>query len=161
MPIMASSPLSVSTNLPAHMQPSLPALPSHLQSDTHLTAHLASRSVNLVCDLEDANKSLGFTYPYPRHAFPRKLWSVLTPILPHPRGQMEGRKEVPWERPKILQDEPGHASVPGEKIKLSFSCKASYGQSMRISGQGTNTGYLEARVDPGKLPSGLTYSHRF
>ncbi|KAI9890185.1 MAG: hypothetical protein M1814_004347 [Vezdaea aestivalis] len=28
---------------PAHAQPSLPALPSHLQSDTHLTAHLASR----------------------------------------------------------------------------------------------------------------------
>jgi chitin synthase len=24
-------------------QPSLPALPSHLQSDTHITAHLASR----------------------------------------------------------------------------------------------------------------------
>ncbi|KAL9039042.1 MAG: hypothetical protein Q9180_002767 [Flavoplaca navasiana] len=28
---------------PSHSQPSLPALPSHLQSDTHLTAHLASR----------------------------------------------------------------------------------------------------------------------
>ena len=28
---------------PAHMQASLPALPAHLQSDTHLTAHLASR----------------------------------------------------------------------------------------------------------------------
>jgi chitin synthase len=28
---------------PAHMQDSLPALPAHLQSDTHLTAHLASR----------------------------------------------------------------------------------------------------------------------
>lgn len=27
----------------AHSQPSLPALPTHLQSDTHLTAHLASR----------------------------------------------------------------------------------------------------------------------
>ncbi|EMR62469.1 putative chitin synthase 8 protein [Eutypa lata UCREL1] len=27
----------------AHTQPSLPALPAHLQSDTHLTAHLASR----------------------------------------------------------------------------------------------------------------------
>ncbi|KAI9733811.1 MAG: hypothetical protein M1818_007078 [Claussenomyces sp. TS43310] len=27
----------------AHSQPSLPALPAHLQSDTHLTAHLASR----------------------------------------------------------------------------------------------------------------------
>lgn len=27
----------------AHAQPSLPALPAHLQSDTHLTAHLASR----------------------------------------------------------------------------------------------------------------------
>jgi chitin synthase len=27
----------------AHSQPSLPALPPHLQSDTHLTAHLASR----------------------------------------------------------------------------------------------------------------------
>ena len=27
----------------AHTQPSLPSLPSHLQSDTHLTAHLASR----------------------------------------------------------------------------------------------------------------------
>ncbi|MCJ1478072.1 hypothetical protein MMC13_006747 [Lambiella insularis] len=30
-------------NAPSHSQPSLPALPSHLQSDTHLTAHLASR----------------------------------------------------------------------------------------------------------------------
>lgn len=29
--------------LPQHAQASLPALPSHLQSDTHLTAHLASR----------------------------------------------------------------------------------------------------------------------
>lgn len=32
----------------AHSQPSLSALPAHLQSDTHLTAHLASRfHVNL------------------------------------------------------------------------------------------------------------------
>lgn len=30
---------------PAHLQDSLPALPAHLQSDTHLTAHLASRQV--------------------------------------------------------------------------------------------------------------------
>ncbi|KAJ4524957.1 hypothetical protein HRR83_000598 [Exophiala dermatitidis] len=30
-------------NVPAHMQASLPALPAHLQSDTHITAHLASR----------------------------------------------------------------------------------------------------------------------
>ncbi len=30
-------------NVPAHLQASLPALPPHLQSDTHLTAHLASR----------------------------------------------------------------------------------------------------------------------
>ena len=30
-------------NVPAHMQASLPSLPAHLQSDTHLTAHLASR----------------------------------------------------------------------------------------------------------------------
>ncbi|KAK5941978.1 hypothetical protein PMZ80_005929 [Knufia obscura] len=30
-------------NIPAHMQASLSALPAHLQSDTHLTAHLASR----------------------------------------------------------------------------------------------------------------------
>jgi chitin synthase len=30
-------------NVPAHAQPSLPALPAHLQSDTNLTAHLASR----------------------------------------------------------------------------------------------------------------------
>ncbi|KAI9750505.1 MAG: N-terminal acetyltransferase A complex catalytic subunit ard1 [Chaenotheca gracillima] len=28
---------------PAHAQPSLPSLPTHLQSDTHVTAHLASR----------------------------------------------------------------------------------------------------------------------
>lgn len=27
----------------AHNQPSLPSLPAHLQSDTHLTGHLASR----------------------------------------------------------------------------------------------------------------------
>ncbi|PWY74457.1 hypothetical protein BO70DRAFT_398773 [Aspergillus heteromorphus CBS 117.55] len=31
------------TRTPAHAQSSLPSLPSHLQSDTHLTAHLASR----------------------------------------------------------------------------------------------------------------------
>ncbi|KAF2402087.1 putative chitin synthase 8 [Trichodelitschia bisporula] len=30
-------------NQPQHVQDSLPALPGHLQSDTHLTAHLASR----------------------------------------------------------------------------------------------------------------------
>jgi chitin synthase len=30
-------------NTPSHAQSSLPSLPSHLQSDTHLTAHLASR----------------------------------------------------------------------------------------------------------------------
>lgn len=29
--------------MPAHAQASLPSLPPHLQSDTHLTAHLASR----------------------------------------------------------------------------------------------------------------------
>lgn len=29
--------------MPQYMQPSLPALGQHLQSDTHLTAHLASR----------------------------------------------------------------------------------------------------------------------
>lgn len=35
-------------NVPAHLQASLPALSAHLQSDTHLTAHLASRfHVNL------------------------------------------------------------------------------------------------------------------
>jgi chitin synthase len=28
---------------PPQSQPSLPALPAHLQSDTHITAHLASR----------------------------------------------------------------------------------------------------------------------
>jgi len=28
---------------PPQSQPSLPSLPSHLQSDTHITAHLASR----------------------------------------------------------------------------------------------------------------------
>ena len=36
------------TGPPSHTQPSLPALPSHLQSDTHLTAHLASRCECLV-----------------------------------------------------------------------------------------------------------------
>ncbi|KAL1994846.1 hypothetical protein VTN49DRAFT_1033 [Thermomyces lanuginosus] len=34
---------SFSGTAPAHAQSSLPALPAHLQSDTHLTAHLASR----------------------------------------------------------------------------------------------------------------------
>lgn len=39
---------AVGGNVPAHMQASLPALPAHQQSDTHLTAHLASRfHVNL------------------------------------------------------------------------------------------------------------------
>ncbi|BCR88185.1 chitin synthase class Va [Aspergillus chevalieri] len=32
-----------SGNIPSHAQSSLPSLPAHLQSDTHLTAHLASR----------------------------------------------------------------------------------------------------------------------
>lgn len=41
---MALNPLaSVGGGGGAHTQPSLPSLPSHLQSDTHLTAHLASR----------------------------------------------------------------------------------------------------------------------
>lgn len=41
--------LTMALNLPlgapggAPAQPSLPSLPSHLQSDTHITAHLASR----------------------------------------------------------------------------------------------------------------------
>ncbi|EON63727.1 chitin synthase [Coniosporium apollinis CBS 100218] len=34
---------SLSGAAPQHAQPSLPSLPAHLQSDTHLTAHLASR----------------------------------------------------------------------------------------------------------------------
>ncbi|KAL2047445.1 hypothetical protein ABVK25_011517 [Lepraria finkii] len=34
---------SLNGSTPSHAQPSLPALPAHLQSDTHLTAHLASR----------------------------------------------------------------------------------------------------------------------
>ncbi|KAJ4289156.1 hypothetical protein N0V90_011498 [Kalmusia sp. IMI 367209] len=38
---MASS--SFGGNMPQYMQPSLPALGQHLQSDTHITAHLASR----------------------------------------------------------------------------------------------------------------------
>ena len=32
-----------SGGVPQHAQASLPALPAHLQTDTHLTAHLASR----------------------------------------------------------------------------------------------------------------------
>ncbi|ETN46065.1 uncharacterized protein HMPREF1541_00249 [Cyphellophora europaea CBS 101466] len=42
---MAASHLSMNlpASQPAHAQPNLPALPPHLQSDTHLTAHLASR----------------------------------------------------------------------------------------------------------------------
>src|ERR1700744_3144277 len=35
--------MAARANVPAHAQASLPSLPSHLQSDTHLTAHLASR----------------------------------------------------------------------------------------------------------------------
>ena len=34
---------NLTTGAPAHAQSSLPSLPAHLQSDTHLTAHLASR----------------------------------------------------------------------------------------------------------------------
>jgi chitin synthase len=34
---------SLSSSSPQHAQSSLPSLPAHLQSDTHLTAHLASR----------------------------------------------------------------------------------------------------------------------
>jgi chitin synthase len=34
---------TLSGNVPQYAQPSLPSLPAHLQSDTHLTAHLASR----------------------------------------------------------------------------------------------------------------------
>ncbi|KAL1965511.1 hypothetical protein VTN77DRAFT_5594 [Rasamsonia byssochlamydoides] len=40
---MALNSLSLSGSTPSHAQSSLPSLPSHLQSDTHLTAHLASR----------------------------------------------------------------------------------------------------------------------
>ncbi|KAF3767745.1 family 2 glycosyltransferase [Cryphonectria parasitica EP155] len=39
---MASPQLQIGTG-GAHTQPSLPSLPAHLQSDTHITAHLASR----------------------------------------------------------------------------------------------------------------------
>lgn len=38
---MANNPYS--GNVPQYAQSSLPSLPQHLQSDTHLTAHLASR----------------------------------------------------------------------------------------------------------------------
>jgi len=34
---------TMSSTQAQYLQPSLPALPHHLQSDTHLTAHLASR----------------------------------------------------------------------------------------------------------------------
>lgn len=37
---------------PAHAQASLPSLPAHLQSDTHLTAHLASRYGHFASHLE-------------------------------------------------------------------------------------------------------------
>ncbi|MCJ1338340.1 hypothetical protein MMC09_003627 [Bachmanniomyces sp. S44760] len=37
------APNSMTGSTPAYSQASLPALPAHLQSDTHLTAHLASR----------------------------------------------------------------------------------------------------------------------
>ncbi|KAG8528494.1 uncharacterized protein KY384_007412 [Bacidia gigantensis] len=40
---MALNSINVHGNQPSHTQPSLPALPAHLQSDTQLTAHLASR----------------------------------------------------------------------------------------------------------------------
>ncbi|RMZ75163.1 hypothetical protein DV737_g5423, partial [Chaetothyriales sp. CBS 132003] len=40
---MAAVAAHTPSQAPAHMQASLPALPPHLQSDTHLTAHLASR----------------------------------------------------------------------------------------------------------------------
>lgn len=35
--------IPMGSNGGAHTQPSLPSLPAHLQSDTHITAHLASR----------------------------------------------------------------------------------------------------------------------
>lgn len=41
---------------PAHAQSSLPSLPAHLQSDTHLTAHLASRYVDPSGALKHANR---------------------------------------------------------------------------------------------------------
>lgn len=40
---MAAPQLQLSSGGGAHTQPSLPSLPSHLQSDTQITAHLASR----------------------------------------------------------------------------------------------------------------------
>ncbi|QSS66113.1 chitin synthase [Histoplasma capsulatum] len=40
---MALHSLTGTGSVPAHAQSSLPSLPAHLQSDTHLTAHLASR----------------------------------------------------------------------------------------------------------------------
>lgn len=40
---MSSPHLQVGSGGGAHTQPSLPSLPAHLQSDTHITAHLASR----------------------------------------------------------------------------------------------------------------------
>ncbi|EEY14701.1 chitin synthase [Verticillium alfalfae VaMs.102] len=43
LPFMAMNLPPLAGSGGAHTQPSLPALPAHLQSDTHLTAHLASR----------------------------------------------------------------------------------------------------------------------
>lgn len=44
---------------PSHNQSSLPSLPSHLQSDTHLTAHLASRYESLVIELPSTTLANG------------------------------------------------------------------------------------------------------
>jgi hypothetical protein len=58
----------------SHSQSSLPALPAHLQSDTHLTAHLASRSVVEFrrSGTADANRSQDFMFPSRCRDFPPK-----------------------------------------------------------------------------------------
>jgi chitin synthase len=65
-------------------QPSLPALPSHLQSDTHITAHLASR---FHLSLPTATLSS------------QALISLNTFTTPHVAGvELEGMATQMWQR---------------------------------------------------------------
>ena len=60
---------------PSHAQSSLPALPAHLQSDTHLTAHLASRyelGIWDLCGVHQTDMGTVSTFPCPLRDFHHK-----------------------------------------------------------------------------------------
>lgn len=118
---------SMSGPPPTHSQASLPALPSHLQSDTHLTAHLASRyACSVECfETTHADGSLVFMSPFPFPDYHHKHSSRSIHIQPRQRGLMEENREAQWARPKTWLAELGRAWEAGAKTRRLSFCKKS------------------------------------